>query len=236
MTPPGESAAQASKAESGGAAPSAETPTIPSEPAAKGDTATAASESAGKMGTAASTSGESQTAKADAEPVVPTPAAPETEPKVPAVSEPVREVPNMRVLAPAIGRPKPAETAPSTETTPKASAEVPKLVAPPTAAETQTASVPKAAPPKPTVPSGGRYRVQLASVSSDAVAKREWARLQKVYPGIFGDKTLVVEKKEIAGRGTFFRVQAGGYASLDEARSVCADLKAKKQGCLPVKR
>jgi len=235
--PTGDSAGQTSKTESGGAAPSAGMPGSPSESAAKGGMAPAASESAGKTETPASATSGSRMAKTEAEPVVPTPTAPETAPKVPAVTEPVREVPNMRVLAPAIGRPKPAETAPSTETatTPKVSAEVPKLVVPPTPSETQTASVPKAAP-KPSVAGGGHYRVQLASVSSDAVAKREWARLQKVYPDIFGDKTLVVEKKEIAGRGTFFRVQAGGYASLDEARSVCADLKAKKQGCLPVKR
>jgi SPOR domain len=235
VTPPGDSAGQMSKMESGSAAPSAEMSTSPPESAAKRGIAPAASESAAKTEMPASAPGESQTAKAEAEPVVPTPAAPEAAPKVPAVTEPVREVPNMRVLAPAMGRPKPAETAPSTETatTPKVSAEVPKLVVPPTPSETQTASVPKTAPPKA---GDGHYRVQLASVSSDAVAKREWARLQKVYPAIFGDKTLVVEKKEIAGRGTFFRVQAGGYASLDEARSVCTDLKAKKQGCLPVKR
>jgi SPOR domain len=233
VTPSGDSAGQTSKTESGGAVPSAGMPTRPSESAVTRGMAPAASESAGTTETPASGSGESQAAKAEAEPVVPTPTAPETAPKVPAVTEPVREVPNMRVLAPAIGRPKPAETAPSTETatTPKVSAEVPKLVVPPTPSETQTASVPKAA-----VPGGGHYRVQLASVSSDGVAKREWARLQKVYPDIFGDKSLVIEKKEIAGRGTFFRVQAGGYASLDEARSVCTDLKAKKQGCLPVKR
>ena len=46
----------------------------------------------------------------------------------------------------------------------------------------------------------------------------------------------MIEKKEIAGRGTFYRVQSGGFKSLEEARSVCNELKAKKQACLAVKR
>ena len=82
----------------------------------------------------------------------------------------------------------------------------------------------------------GHYYIQLASVGSEKVAAREWTRLQKVHPSILGARELVIEKKEIAGRGTFYRVQSGGFKSLEEARSVCNELKAKKQACLAVKR
>jgi len=177
--------------------------------------------------------GESTAAAVDTEPAVPAATAPKSATPPAAAEKPVRDVPNMRVLAPAIGRPKPAEPAP------KATGSVPKVVAPTT--EPQTAALPKAAKPKAAKPkaaatSGGKYLVQLASVTTEAVAKREWARLRKAFPDVFGDRDLVIEKKEIAGRGTFFRVQTGGFKSLDEARSVCAGLQAKKQACLPVKR
>jgi cell division septation protein DedD len=150
--------------------------------------------------------------------------------------KPVRDVPNMRVLAPALVKPEPAESAPPPTSVPEPG-NVPVLTAP---AATQSASVPKTAPQKPATSSanaaGSGFLVQLASVNSEKLAEREWARLQKAFPDLFGDRELTIEKKDIAGRGTFYRVQTGGYASLDEARAVCGDLKAKKQACLPVNR
>lgn len=177
--------------------------------------------------TASSSGVETGAAESDAV-VVPTPITPESVAPPPVSTEPVRDVPNMRVLAPALVRPEPAETAPPTGSAPATTAP-----ATPAPAEQQTAALPKAAT---AAPSGGPYRVQLASVSSEALAKREWGRLQKVFPDFFGDRTLVIEKKVIAGRGTFFRIQTGGYETLADARAVCSGLKAKKQGCLPVKR
>jgi hypothetical protein len=150
--------------------------------------------------------------------------------------KPVRDVPNMRVLAPALVKPEPAESAPPPAAVPEPG-QVPVLTAP---TATQSASVPKTAPQKPAASSanaaGGGFLVQLASVNSEKLAEREWARLQKAFPDLFGSRELTIEKKDIAGRGTFYRVQTGGYASLDEARAVCGDLKAKKQACLPVNR
>lgn len=153
-----------------------------------------------------------------------------------AAGKPVRDVPNMRVLAPAVGKPELAQSAPPPASVPEPG-NVPVLTAP---AATQSASVPKTAPQKPAASSanaaGSGFLVQLASVNSEKLAEREWARLQKAFPDLFGSRDLTIEKKEIAGRGTFYRVQTGGYASLDEARAVCGDLKAKKQACLPVNR
>jgi hypothetical protein len=150
--------------------------------------------------------------------------------------KPVRDVPNLRVLAPALVKPVPAEGAPSSATS-AASPEtggVPPAMAPKV---DQTAALPKAAPSKAArAAAGGQFLVQLASVNSEKQAEREWSRLQKAFPNVFGERALVVEKKEIAGRGTFYRVQSGGLKSLDEARSLCAALKDKKQACLPVKR
>jgi hypothetical protein len=146
--------------------------------------------------------------------------------------KPVREVPNMRVLAPALVKPEPADTTPPAQ--PEAGS-VPAVTAP---KPSQTAALPKPKPAKPVhhAATNGHYYIQLASVGSEKVAAREWTRLQKVHPSILGARELVIEKKEIAGRGTFYRVQSGGFKSLEEARSVCNELKAKKQACLAVKR
>ena len=67
-------------------------------------------------------------------------------------------------------------------------------------------------------------------------AEAEWARLQKAFPKEFGGRELVVEKRAIAGRGTFYRVQTGRFETLKDARAMCASLKGKKQACLPVTR
>jgi hypothetical protein len=148
-----------------------------------------------------------------------------------AAGKTVRDVPNLRVLAPALVKPEPTQGAAPAK---PSDTGVPVVTAPKVK---QTAALPKVAPPKQAGTAvAGTFLIQLSSVASEKFAEREWARLRKAFPDVFGDRELVVEKKEIAGRGTFYRVQAGGFKSLDEARSVCNSLKAKKQDCLPVKR
>ena len=82
----------------------------------------------------------------------------------------------------------------------------------------------------------GRYLVQLSSVKSRARANREWVRLKKFFPKELEDLALIVEERKIASRGTFFRVQTGGFRKIGEARALCRALKAKKQDCLPIRR
>lgn len=107
-----------------------------------------------------------------------------------------------------------------------------------TGSEPQTTAVTPSAlsAPKTATVSGGRYLVQLSSLSAPLSARKEWTRLQKAFPDLFGERELVLEKRVIAGRGTFYRVQTGRYEALKEARAVCDTLKAKKQDCLVIKR
>ncbi len=163
-----------------------------------------------------------------------------TAPKMPsaekpaAADKPVKKVPNLRVLAPALVRPEPPQTGPTVTppaaaAKPSATAQIPK--------ESQTAAL--TPPKKPAVApskSGGNFLVQLASVRSEARAKAEWARLQKAFPQEFAGRALIVEERAIAGRGTFYRVQTGRFETLKDARAMCAGLKSKKQACLPVTR
>lgn len=97
-----------------------------------------------------------------------------------------------------------------------------------------TPSVPSA--PKTATVSVGRYLVQLSSLSAPLSARKEWTRLQKAFPDLFGERVLVLEKRLIEGRGTFYRVQTGRYETLKDARAVCDTLKAKRQDCLVIMR
>lgn len=126
----------------------------------------------------------------------------------------------------------------------KASTEAgPAMTAPP--AQTKAAPQAEKAPVAMVAPSDGvtplvkptgRFLIQLSSVKSQERADREWARLKKSFPNELGNLELIIEKRAIASRGTFYRVQTGRFETISEARAICAVLAAKKQGCLPIKR
>lgn len=78
---------------------------------------------------------------------------------------------------------------------------------------------------------GGPYRVQVASMSSEGAAQREWQRLQDQVGDLLGNLTMQVERAVIEGRGTFYRVQAGNLQR-GEATSLCNALKGRGVGCL----
>ncbi|MFA7275696.1 MAG: SPOR domain-containing protein [Pseudobdellovibrionaceae bacterium] len=86
--------------------------------------------------------------------------------------------------------------------------------------------------PKTSATSGSAY-VQLAAVKSDADAKAKWKSLQSKYASLAG-LSLRVQKAEVAGKGTFYRVQ-GGPLSADDAKAVCVKIKAAKGDCLVAK-
>jgi hypothetical protein len=115
----------------------------------------------------------------------------------------------------------------------------------PRAVSTQTAVAP---PPRPAAaaPIGAPaavqapalaasgFRVQLAAVRNAEVAATEWSRMQKNHPELAPLRMTAVPV-EIDGRAPFVRLQAGPFPSLDAAQKICADLKARNQGCLVVR-
>jgi cell division septation protein DedD len=82
----------------------------------------------------------------------------------------------------------------------------------------------------------GGFMVQLASLKSRNGVNPEWARLVKRFPSLLGNHKLVVQRAQIAGSGTFYRVQAGPFAKRAGADALCRQLKAQQQACLVVKR
>ncbi len=80
-------------------------------------------------------------------------------------------------------------------------------------------------------PTGG-WRVQIASVKSEDIAKSTWARLQSAHSELASLRMQAV-RVDLGDRGVWYRVQAG---PLDEkqAHSVCSSLKSRKTDCVSV--
>lgn len=138
--------------------------------------------------------------------------------------------------------PPKAPPAPPAKTTQHAAPSTPQAVKPPAPAgapasgvlATPQAAKPAAAPPPAASGGAGGYRVQLASVRSEAEAQAEWKRLAGRYGDALGGLSLTVAKADLGEKGIFYRVQGG---SVDEARAraICDKLKAQSVGCVIVR-
>lgn len=74
----------------------------------------------------------------------------------------------------------------------------------------------------------GNYYVQLASISSESAAPKEWVKLQKTYSAL-SDAKYRVQRADLGAKGIFYRIQAGPM-SKDSAKSICDAVKAQKPG------
>ncbi len=80
----------------------------------------------------------------------------------------------------------------------------------------------------------GKWRVQLVSSSKKASAEKAWADISKKHKALLSDMSHEIVSATISGKGTFYRLQVGQFASRDMAVSLCSKLKARKQECVPV--
>jgi len=160
-------------------------------------------------------------------------------------------------VMPTPAAPKPVDAAPattgktptpilSTSTSPAAQAPMQSPPAAPAAtpsAAPPVADQPAAAPENgsPTIASlidnmsgaVGGWRVQVASVKSEDVAKSTWARLQNAHGDVLASLRMQPVRVELGEKGVWYRVQAG---PLDEkqAQSICGTLKTRKADCVVV--
>jgi cell division septation protein DedD len=166
----------------------------------------------------------------------------------PAIAAPVIDVEPKAVEEPSL--PPPPSAATQTAAAPEKPATVPappgkdtalpaapaKQTAAPAAPAKQTATPTAPAEQTAALPPAGRFVVQLASLKDKGRVEVTWADLQKAYPGLLGDKRLVVQNVDLGSRGVYHRVQAGTFPDRASAQAFCDRLKARKQDCLVVKR
>lgn len=79
------------------------------------------------------------------------------------------------------------------------------------------------------------YKVQIASFKSKQDAEKDWNMLLKKHPGLLKEYSHYIAVKEIAGKGTFYRLQIGPFDSSNSARSACNKLQSNGMNCLVVK-
>ncbi len=81
-------------------------------------------------------------------------------------------------------------------------------------------------------PAGG-WRIQIASVKSEDVAKSTWARVSTANGDVLASLKMQPIRVDLGEKGVWYRVQAG---PLDEkqAQSVCSTLKGRKSDCVIV--
>ena len=95
-----------------------------------------------------------------------------------------------------------------------------------------TAPAAPAAPPPPTVGRGaGRFAVHVASVRELAAVPKEWQRVAERFPALAGMGLRSPTAVAIPGKGTFYRVAGGAFATHDEAQAACDRLRAAGQYC-----
>ena len=82
---------------------------------------------------------------------------------------------------------------------------------------------------------GGRWRVQIASLRSEEAAKRAWTTLRGKHTDLFGKMSMRTVKADIKGKGTYYRVHAGPIPDAATARALCTKAKQRKIGCLVVR-
>lgn len=128
-----------------------------------------------------------------------------------------------------------AETAPATTTNPPA----PTPKAPTSAPSTQTASAQPAPAPSKTeqAPSfTNAYRVQLLAARSQSGAEAEWRRIRSENKDLLGNLALNLTRVDLGkDKGIYYRVRVGPLADEAAAKTLCARLKQRKQGCLVVR-
>jgi len=141
--------------------------------------------------------------------------------------------PDLAGIAPAAGTTPGAATGAAPKAATEASPAVPagagEAPTPPPVLAAREAPPPPAAPAEPTE----IFRIQLAALSDEAAASRAWERFRQRYGDLLEGLEPVVQPARTAS-GTLYRVQAGKFASREEARARCARIRKAGGDCFVV--
>ena len=80
----------------------------------------------------------------------------------------------------------------------------------------------------------GRFAIHVASVRDPSRVAEEWRRLAERHPGLAGLALREPRTVEVPGRGRFYRVVAGAFATRAEAEAACARLGQEGLDCQAV--
>ena len=168
------------------------------------------------------------------EKLLPTP----VNPKLPAGGMPLPAAPKPADNEVAAKSPTPLQAAPAVATVPPGAAAAPGT---PPANAPPVADAPKSKPTENATsiaslidgmsgPAGG-WRVQVASVKNEDVAKSTWARLQSAHGDVMANLRMQAVRVDLGEKGVWYRVQ-GGPLDEKQAQGVCSALRSRKADCV----
>ena len=73
------------------------------------------------------------------------------------------------------------------------------------------------------------WRVQLFSSSHKETVEKTWQTILKKHKGLLSDTPMTIEKADIAGKGTFYRLKVGEFSTKQRATTLCTKLKKQKR-------
>lgn len=106
------------------------------------------------------------------------------------------------------------------------------------------AQVASAPPPQAAAPAAvataktaafGDYVIQLGAVRAQDLAEKEWIRIQKGNADLLGGLHSDIVRVELEGKGVFWRIRAAPLTE-QSARSLCAELAHRNQGCIVARK
>ena len=84
-------------------------------------------------------------------------------------------------------------------------------------------------------PTTGVWSAQLMSSSNKQTVEKAWPTILAKHKALLSNMSYKIVKADIAGKGTFYRLQVGSFTTRDKANALCKKLKAAKQDCIPAK-
>lgn len=79
----------------------------------------------------------------------------------------------------------------------------------------------------------GSKLVQLGAFSSYDIAESQWSKILKKHSDLLDKKDYIIQSIKSNGRG-FYGLRVIGFATIKEAKSLCAALKSRKEDCFVV--
>lgn len=79
----------------------------------------------------------------------------------------------------------------------------------------------------------GSRLIQLGAYDNEALTRQAWERLVGRNGDLLGSKSLFVERTTANAR-VFYRLRVAGFASAEETRVMCEQLRARGVDCIPV--
>lgn len=77
--------------------------------------------------------------------------------------------------------------------------------------------------------------MQLGALKTESDAKNEWGRVKTANKDVLGDFGSDIVRVDLGEKGVFWRLRAGPMNE-GQARSICANLTKRSQGCIIAKK